>query len=53
MNAYKADDSGKPTVILHAQDVRLTEVLRHIKAGRIVLIILPPDTKANPKQDRS
>ncbi len=35
-------------VILPAQDIRLPEVLRHIEAGRIVLVI-----KAKPKQDRS
>jgi len=40
-------------VILPAQDIRLPEVLRHIEAGRIVLVILTPDTKVRPKQDRS
>ena len=35
-------------VILPAQDIRLPEVLRHIEAGRIVLVI-----PAKPKQDRS
>jgi len=35
-------------VILPAQDIRLPEVLRHIEAGRIVLVI-----QAKPKQDRS
>ena len=39
MNAYKADDPGKLTVILRAQDFRLPEVLRHIEAGRVVLVI--------------
>jgi hypothetical protein len=39
VNAYKADDSGKLIVILLAQDFRLPEVLRHIEAGRIVLVI--------------
>jgi nitrate reductase NapAB chaperone NapD len=39
VNAYKADDSGKLVVILMAQDFRLPEVLRHIEAGRIVLVI--------------
>ena len=39
MNAYKADDSGKLVVILMAQDFRLPEVLRHIEAGKIVLVI--------------
>jgi hypothetical protein len=39
VNAYQADDSGKLTVVLLAQDFRLPEVLRHIEAGRIVLVI--------------
>ena len=39
MNAYKADDPGKLTVIIRAQDFRLPEVLRHIEAGRTVLVI--------------
>ena len=30
-------------VILPAQDIRLPEVLRHIEAGRIVLIIPTPN----------
>ena len=36
---YKADDSEKLIVILLARDFRLPEVLRHIEAGRIVLVI--------------
>ena len=47
MNAYKADDSEKPTVIILARDFRLPEVLRHIEAGRIVRVI--PATK-RPEQ---
>jgi hypothetical protein len=39
VNAYKADDSGKPAVIILACDFRLPEVLAHIEAGRIVLVI--------------
>ena len=39
MNAYKADDSEKVIVILQAGDFRLPEVLSHIEAGRIVLVI--------------
>jgi hypothetical protein len=39
VNAYKADDSEKPTVILHVEEFRLPEILRHIEAGRIVLVI--------------
>jgi hypothetical protein len=46
VNAYKAYDSEKPTVILLAQDFRLPEVLRHIEAGRIVLVI--PAAKRPP-----
>jgi len=46
VNAYKADDSEKLTVILLAQDFRLPEVLRHIEAGRIVLVI--PATQRPP-----
>jgi hypothetical protein len=42
VKAYKADDSGKLTVILPAQDFRLPEVLRHIEAGRVVLVIPKP-----------
>jgi hypothetical protein len=53
MNANKANSSGKQTVILQAQDFRLTEVLKHLEAGRIVLVILTPDTKAKPKRDTS
>ncbi len=39
MNACKADDSGKLTVIILAREFRLPEVLRHIEAGKIVLVI--------------
>jgi hypothetical protein len=39
VNAYTADDSQKPTVIVLAQDFRLPEVLKHIEAGRIVRVI--------------
>jgi hypothetical protein len=39
VNAYTADDPEKQAVILQAQDFRLPEVLRHIEAGRIVLVI--------------
>ena len=46
MNAYKADDSEKPTVIILARDFRLPEVLRHIEAGRIVRVIPAPQTPA-------
>jgi hypothetical protein len=40
VNAYKAVFSEKPVVIILAQDFRLPEVLRHIEAGRIVLVVL-------------
>jgi hypothetical protein len=39
VNAYKADAAGKVTVIVQPQDFRLPDVLRHIEAGKIVLII--------------
>jgi hypothetical protein len=32
--------------------ITLPEVLRHIEAEKIVLVILTPGTKAQPKQDR-
>ncbi len=47
MNAYKADYSEKLTVILLAQDFRLPDVLRHIEAGRVVLVI-PATQRAPP-----
>jgi hypothetical protein len=42
-------------VILPAQDVTLSEILTQLEAGKIVLILPPPnaDIKAKPKQDRS
>jgi hypothetical protein len=46
VSAYKADDSGKPTVIIPARDFRLPEVLRHIEAGRIVLVIIPGEHRS-------
>jgi hypothetical protein len=42
VNAYKADDLEESAVILLAQDFRLPDVLRHIEAGRIVLVIPAP-----------
>jgi hypothetical protein len=50
VNAYTADDSEKPTVIIQAQDFRLPEVLRQIEAGRIVRVI--PATQG-PRQPPS
>ena len=46
MNAYKADDSEQVIVIIQAKDFRLPEVLRHIEAGRVVLVI--PAAKRPP-----
>jgi hypothetical protein len=46
VNAYKADNPEKPTVIIHAQDFRLPEVFRHIEAGKTVLVI--PATQPSP-----
>jgi hypothetical protein len=43
VNAYKADGSEKQTVIIPAQDFRLAEVLRHLEAGRIVIVIPAPN----------
>ena len=56
MAGHEMTEPEAPThalMILPAQDIRLPEVLRHIEAGRIVLVILTPGTKAKPKQDRS
>jgi hypothetical protein len=47
VNAYKADDSGKVIVIIQAEDFRLSEVLSHIEAGRIVRVILPAPRPAS------
>ena len=46
MNAYKADNTEKETVIMLATDFRLSDVLRHIEAGRIVLVIPAPRNPA-------
>jgi hypothetical protein len=45
VNAYKADDPEKLTVIVMAQHFRLPEVLRHIEAGKIVLVIPASQTR--------
>jgi hypothetical protein len=47
VSAYKADDSEKETVIILAQDFRLSEVLRHIESGRIVRVIPAPRNPAD------
>jgi hypothetical protein len=39
VNACKVDDSGPLTVIVQPQDFRLPDVLRHIEAGKIVLVV--------------
>jgi len=46
VNAYKADNTEKETVIMLATDFRLSDVLRHIEAGRIVLVIPAPRNPA-------
>jgi hypothetical protein len=43
VNAYKADKSEKPTVIIPANEFSLPVVLRHLEAGKIVLVIPAPD----------
>jgi len=47
VNAYKADDTEKEIVIIVAQDFRLSEVLIHIEAGRIVRVIPAPRNPAD------
>jgi hypothetical protein len=47
VNAYKADDTEKETVIMLATDFRLSEVLRHIEAGKIVRFIPAPRNPAD------
>jgi len=44
----KAHDSEKPVVILPAEEFKITEVLRHVEAGRIVLIIPGNQQRAPP-----
>jgi hypothetical protein len=47
VNAYKADETEKETVIMLATEFRLSEVLRHIEAGRVVLFIPAPQNPAD------
>jgi hypothetical protein len=47
VNAYKAANAEKETVIILAQDFRLSEVLRHIESGRIVRVIPAPRKPAD------
>jgi hypothetical protein len=42
VNAYTANGSGTLTVIIEAQDFSLPDVLRHIEAGRTVLVVSAP-----------
>jgi hypothetical protein len=42
-----ADYPEKTIVIIQAHEFRLPEVLAHIKAGRIVRVILPEQRPAN------
>jgi len=39
VNAYKAYDPQKPVVIIAADQFRLPDVLRHLEAGRVVIVI--------------
>jgi hypothetical protein len=38
VSAYTADDPGKLVVIILPEEFSLPEVLRHIEAGKIVLV---------------
>jgi hypothetical protein len=46
VNAGKADNPENLTVIILAQDFRLPDVLRHIEAGKIVLVVPPARSTA-------
>lgn len=39
---HETTEPDAPLVIIQAQDFRLPEVLRHIEAGKIVLVVLAP-----------
>jgi hypothetical protein len=47
VNAYTADDTEKEIVTIQPHEFRLPEVLRHIEAGRIVRVVLPPQRPAS------
>jgi hypothetical protein len=47
VNAYTANGKEKEIVTIQPCEFRLTEVLRHIEAGRIVRVILPPQRPAS------
>jgi len=40
--------SDRPAVVLSPDDLRITELLRHIEAGRVVLIILENQERGPP-----
>ena len=42
---HTADDSGTLTVIVQPRDFRLPNVLRHIEAGKIVLVMPQRDSR--------
>ena len=43
-------DSERPTVILPASEFRITEVLKHVESGAIVLIIPENGQRAPPAE---
>jgi hypothetical protein len=45
VNAYKADNAEKPTVIISANEFSLPVVLRYLEAGKTVLVIPAPETQ--------
>lgn len=47
MNAYKADSPEKEIVIIQSHEFKLPEVLAHIKAGKIIRVILPEQRTAS------
>jgi hypothetical protein len=47
VNAYTADDPEKETVIMLATEFRLSDVLMHIEAGKIVRFIPAPRNPAD------
>jgi hypothetical protein len=44
-----SEDPARVLMFLPARDIRLTEVLRHLEAGKIVIIIPRPASRANPR----
>jgi hypothetical protein len=41
VNAYRADDPEQLTVVITADQFRLPDVLRHVEAGRTVIVVPP------------